>query len=120
MLGTKNNQTRLLGKLLYSDTNIAICPPIYQELLQGVKTIKEQEQLEVLLEGLMFLNTDSYKIAEKAALMYRQARKKGVTILKPYDFLIAAYSIEFETIFVHNDKDFDALGKLFPLNIYKS
>ena len=56
----------------------------------------------------------------KAARLYRTLRRKGITIRKANDCLIAALSIEFDIPIFHNDKDFDNIAKHTSLKIYKT
>ena len=65
-----------------------------------------------------FLLLDSYYVAEEGAQIYRALRKKGVTVQKPNDCLIAFYAIHFKLELVHNDKDFDKIAKHTSLKVY--
>ncbi len=66
-----------------------------------------------------FLNLDGYFVAEEAAKIYRTLRKKGITIRKPNDCIIAFYAIHFNLKLVHNDSDFDKIAKHTKLKIHK-
>ena len=45
---------------------------------------------------------------------HRAARRKGLTIRKPNDCLIAALALEHAALLVHNDRDFLALAQVEP------
>jgi len=117
--GTKTYQTESLDKILERVLKGYTCPPVFQEVLQG---IKEDENYLAVKESLMrfsFLQLDPYFVAEEAANMYRTLRKKGVTIRKPNDCIIASYAIHFNLKLVHSDADFDKIAKHTKLKIYK-
>jgi len=47
------------------------------------------------------------KLAVAAAENYRTLRKRGITIRKPVDVLIATFCIENQIKLLHNDRDFE-------------
>jgi predicted nucleic acid-binding protein len=53
--------------------------------------------------------------ANGAADLYRELRKKGDTIKKNNDCLIAIYAIYFNIPIIHNDSDFNLISKHTPL-----
>lgn len=99
---------------------VHICPPIFQEILQGIKNDERFDEVKDLIFGLNLLSIDPYFAADGAISLYRQLRKDGVTIQKPNDCLIAFYSIHFKLELVHNDKDFDKIAKHTSLKIYST
>ncbi|MFC1462937.1 PIN domain-containing protein [Verrucomicrobiota bacterium] len=48
---------------------------------------------------------------------YRALRKKGVTVRKPVDCMIASVAIEHGLSLLHNDRDFDHIAKYSKLKI---
>ena len=64
---------------------------------------------------------DSLETFEAASQLYRTARRKGLTVRKPVDCLIAAIALENRALLVHNDRDFLALASAVPhLVVYPS
>jgi len=56
----------------------------------------------------------------RAAHIFRSLRRKGVTIRKTVDCMIASVAIEHDLFLLHNDRDFDLIAadsKLRVLNI---
>ena len=96
-----------------------ILPVIMQEVLQGIEDTKLYTIIKENLFGLEFIDLDSYDLAVKSAELFRVLRKKGITIRKPNDCLIAATCIENNFSILHNDKDFDNIAKYTSLKIYK-
>ncbi|MCL6257799.1 PIN domain-containing protein [Aquiflexum sp. TKW24L] len=113
----EDNEPELFQSLLVED-KICICPPIFQELLQGCRNKKEFDLLEDRLSGLFQLVSDSYLAAAGAAKLYVELRQKGATIRKSNDCLIAWYAIEHNLSIWHLDRDFDAIAKHSNLKIF--
>lgn len=96
-----------------------ILPVIMQEVLQGIEDSKLYFVVKENLYGLEFIDYNGYDFAVRAAELYRFLRKKGVTIRKANDCLIASVCIENNFAILHNDKDFDNIAKHTSLKIYK-
>src|SRR5260221_699471 len=108
-------KSRLLSSAAKSP--FVILPIIIQEVLQGIEENKHYEIVKENLFGFEFVEFNSYEFAFKAAGLYRFLRKKGVTIRKANDCLIAAVCIENDFEIIHNDKDFDNIAKYTSLQI---
>ena len=89
-------------------SDIAVSDPISMELLAGARNDIHLEQLRRLLSRCTHVCAISSDF-ENASLLYRQCRKKGETVRKLTDCLIAAIAIRAETPLLHLDSDFDAL-----------
>jgi predicted nucleic acid-binding protein len=98
---------------------VIIFPVIMQEVLQGIENDRFFNLVKENLEGFDYFNYDAYGFAIKAAQLYRSLRKKGVTIKKTNDCLIASLCIEYNIPLFHKDKDFDNIAKYSTLKIYK-
>jgi predicted nucleic acid-binding protein len=115
-------QIEIVKSSLYTSTKkspFGIMPIIYQEILQGIDNDKQYSLVKEVLLGLEMIDIDQFLYAEKAADLYRYLRRKGVTIRKANDCLIAAVCIDFKYSIIHNDKDFDNIAKYTSLKIYK-
>lgn len=118
--GKKTTTADLLEKEIYSGRKVFICPPVYQEVLQGIRSDLEYEELKQLMLSLDFLDIDSYYVAEAAANLYRSLRKKGITVRKSNDCLIACYAIHFDIKIVHSDRDFAKIAEGSLLKVYST
>ena len=98
---------------------IYVLPVIMQEVLQGIQDDKLYQIVEENLFGFKLIDYNAYEFALKSAELFRMLRKKGLTIRKANDCLIAAICVENNFTIIHNDKDFDHIAKYTKLKIYK-
>ena len=118
--GSGVNSALLLRARLHNDEDVSLCLPIIQEVLQGIRQDALFHELKNLMLGLEMLPELHYKAAIGAADLYRTLRKKGITIRKPIDCLIAWYAIQFDLTLVHDDKDFDLIALHSPLKVFSN
>lgn len=114
----RNEQTDLLDLHLQTG-DIYMLGVIVQEILQGIRYDNQYEKISPILASLPFLDESTLYFYVAAAQLYRQMRKKGVTIRKPNNCLIAAYAIHFDTELCHSDSDFDLIATHTGLKIWK-
>ncbi len=76
------------------------------EVLQGFRADKDFRQARKLLLSLTVVNMLDTTIALKSAANFRTLRKKGITVRKTIDAIIATYCIENKLPLLHSDKDF--------------
>lgn len=95
--------------------SIATCPVVVQEVLQGIIHDKDYNLVGNKLSNMVMLPSNGYHYAFEAANLYRQLRKKGVTIRKPNDCLIAIYCINNNISILHDDKDFSNIAAFSKL-----
>jgi len=116
--GVATDATRFLDGRDDAD-ELATTGVIVQEVLQGATTDALFERLRDRFWGMLILEPRELSTYEVAAQLYRSARRKGLTIRKPNDCLIAALALEHGALLVHNDRDFLALAHVAPsLPIY--
>ena len=105
-----------LKKLLEKEEDLCICGIIVTEILQGIVSDKEHGSVRLSLSNLIFLpmTPEQYYLA---ADIYRSARAKGKTIRSTTDCLIAACAIAHGSPLLHNDRDYEVISKVSPLEI---
>ena len=113
--GKKNRQTELLEYLITHTGQVVICPTIIQEILQGIRNDADYRAVKEELGGFPVLDSDPVDAAYGAADIYRNARKKGITIRKSNDCLIAYYAIAHKAFLLHRDDDFNEIAKYTSL-----
>jgi len=96
--------------------NVAICEPVRMEILAGARDDKHLNDLRRLLAGATLLVTESIDY-EEAASLYRVCRRGGETVMKLIDCLIATIAIRSDVPILHNDSDFEILGRHTALSI---
>jgi predicted nucleic acid-binding protein len=114
----KTPEKETLIQLIQNDVPIYLCPMIYQEILQGIREDKEFERIKFILQQYKILNLDIMHVTNYAVDLYRHLRKKGKTIRKSMDCLIASYAIISGMYLLHNDTDFTQIAGGSKLKIY--
>jgi predicted nucleic acid-binding protein len=105
----KNNMTTQVAKLedsIKNSEDICICGVILTEILQGIQAKNQYLKTKSYLENLVFLPMN-YSTFVTSADIFRYLRRRGITIRKPIDCMIAAVSVENKVPLLHNDRDFD-------------
>ena len=97
-------------------TRLMTCPPVVQEVLQGLKPGAASEEFrESFLAIPMLSSPVSLDLYLAAADIFRQARKRGITIRSGVDCLIAAIAIHNGVPVWHRDRDFAAIARYTAL-----
>ncbi len=109
-----NAQVVTLENLIQERQDLCICGLILTEVFQGIRQNRELVEIRRIFEPLIYLPMDRSTF-EKAANIYRDLRKKGITIRNSIDCLIAAVAIEQEVVLLHSDRDFHFIEKYFQL-----
>lgn len=119
--GKQNTATDRLQTALHSGIPYGINSFIYQELLQGVRTIKEFNLLKQYLDTQIFYHLrDEKESYALAAHIYFDCRRKGITISSTVDCLIAQTAIDNNLLLLHNDADFDKIAEVADLRCYSA
>jgi len=110
---------RHLTTLLEEDAPLALVDIVYGEILQGIRDDETYERTRSSLLAHPILRPRGLETFEIAANLYRKARRRGLTIRRSVDCLIAAMCLEGGAEIYHNDRDFDALARVSELKIYR-
>ena len=111
-------QVHQLDDLLLNDKRVCICPPILQEVLQGLDPGNYYERVLNDLMMQEILICEPVMAAVKAADLYNQLRKKGITIRKSNDCLIAYHAVYFDARVLHKDRDFSVMSKFALIKVF--
>ena len=117
--GANTREQHVLHRLIEEEEDISITEIILTEILQGIKEDENFKRVkDYLLEFPIHIpnGTETYL---KAAELYRDCRKKGKTVRKTVDCIIAAICIENGLTLLHKDSDFDLIGTCTGLKCYK-
>ena len=110
----------LLIKLIQNDYPIYVCPVIYQEILQGIREEKDFNEIKNILLQYRMIHIDIMHVTNYAVDLYRHLRKKGITIRKSVDCLIASYAILADMQLLHSDSDFTQIARESKLKMYNA
>jgi len=118
--GRDTMHRRMLHDLIENDEDLCITGIILTEILQGIKNDKTCDELKEYLLEFPIYNPTGIDTYIDAAHLYRKCAKKGKTVRKTIDCIIAAIAIENDLIVFHNDADFDHIAasaglKTFPI-----
>jgi predicted nucleic acid-binding protein len=116
--GRQCAETDCLDGLLGKEP-IAIGDLVLIEVLQGFKNDSDYETARDLLTSLTVFTLGGQKMAIKSADNFRLLRKKGVTVRKTIDVLIATFCIEMNLPLLHSDKDFEPFHEHLELGAWQ-
>lgn len=117
--GKTTPQVDILELLISEGQDICVCGLVLTEVLQGVREETQYKKIKTYFENLLFLPMTQAMHLQSAAI-YRSLRKKGITIRKPIDCMIASAAIAHNVQLLHNDKDFLPIEKHCGLKTVKT
>ena len=113
--GRETIQTAKLEECFQNGDEICYCGFVLAEVLQGIRDEKELVTVKHQFENLIYLEDDRSTF-ELGATIYRELRRKGITIRNSVDCLIAAVVMQHGVAFLENDRDYRFIDEHFPLN----
>lgn len=116
--GKRTSQTNWLNSALGYKL-IIMGDLILAEVLQGFQNEEDFKTAKNLLLEFPFMEMVGQELAIKSAMNYRFLRKKGVTVRKSIDVMIGTFCINHQISLLHDDRDFDPLGKYLKLKTVK-
>ncbi len=114
--GTATAQTARLDGLLGNEP-LAIGDLTLTEVLKGFQDDRDFNHARRMLTALTVVELGGQHIAIQAAKNFRNLRRKGVTVRKTIDAVIATRCIESGYELLHNDRDFDPFAKHLGLRV---
>jgi len=101
-----------IGREKVALTNLILC-----EILQGARTDLKFEAFAHDLRQFQIFDTGGIDLAVASARNFRTLRKKGFTIRRTIDCIIATFCIEGEHLLLHKDRDFDVFEQHLGLSV---
>jgi predicted nucleic acid-binding protein len=113
------NRTLATGRLdaLLGDELLLTGDIILAEVLQGFRTESDYRRARQLLDKLEFQPMLGREVALETARNYRRLRKRGVTVRKTIDVMIATFCLENDHRLLHSDRDFEPMKKHLGLRV---
>jgi predicted nucleic acid-binding protein len=112
--GTASSEADFLDTVLGTEP-IAIGDLILAEVLQGFRSNSDYETAKALLLNLTCFDLLGADMAIKAADNYRTLRRRGITVRKTVDCIIATFCIERNFPLLYTDRDFDPFARSLGL-----
>jgi predicted nucleic acid-binding protein len=113
--GRETIQTARLEECFQDGEEICYCGFVLAEVLQGIRDEKQLVSVKRQFANLVYLEDDRSTF-ELGATIYRELRRKGITIRNSVDCLISALVIQQGVNFLENDRDYKFIDQHFPLN----
>ena len=113
--GADTPQTEKLENILGTKP-VAIGDLILTEVLQGFRHDKDYKAARKLFEDVAIFEMLGIQMAIKSADNFRALRKKGITVRKTADVIIATFCIEQKLPLLFSDKDFSPFAKHLGLD----
>ena len=110
-------QVAKLEQFILDNEDLALCGIILTEILQGISDDTTYRRVRRDLSPLITLPMPP-TVFVRAADIYRKLRKKGITVRKPMDCMIASVALENGIHLLHNDKDFRPIETYCGLKVY--
>ena len=103
--GQTNAKTLLFDEVLTRDIPFGLSPYTF-------RNEKEYKQLhDYLSTQIIYFLPEEKATYEKAARLYFDLRRKGITPRSTIDILIALTAVENKLMLLHNDRDFDLMAE---------
>lgn len=90
---------------------------IYCEVMQGIRSASEREDVSSLLLSLPRFEMLGFRMAEKSAANYRLLRSRGVTVNKTVDVIIGTFCAEMNIPLIHHDSDYSLMARHIGLSV---
>jgi len=103
--GNITQETNKLDSILGSSP-VCIGDIVLTEVLQGFRNDKDFNTAKEFLSSLIIVNVLDTSTALKSANNFRTLRKKGITIRKTIDVIIATFCIDNNIPLLYSDRDF--------------
>lgn len=96
--------------------DVVTCLPVVQEVLQGFRDEQAFRRARTAMLAMPTVESPlGLDVYERAVELYREGRRRGVTIRSSVDCLIAACALRHDLEVLHADRDFAALSEIAPL-----
>ena len=118
--GADSRERHALHKFIEEDSDISITEIIMTEILQGIKDDNDYKNVKDYLLEFPIYKPKGVETYLKATGIYRDCRKKGKTIRKTVDCIIAAICMENDLTLFHKDSDFDVIAECIGLKVFKA
>jgi predicted nucleic acid-binding protein len=117
--GKNTPHRHALRRFIEDEEDVAITEIILAEILQGIRDDGDFETVKGYLLAFPIFSPKSIETYLEAARIFRECRKKGKTVRKTVDCIIAAICLENNCTLFHKDSDFDLIEACTSLRCLK-
>lgn len=105
-----------LERLISDNAEVALADIVLTEVLQGIRDDREHRAMQASLSAFPCLSLSGRQSYLAAVDLYRACRKRGFTVRRTVNLLIAQTALEHDAELLHNDRDFDVLAEVCGLD----
>ena len=114
--GSNTVATRYLTRAIEEEIDTFLAPIIVLEALQGARDDKEWRTLDAYLSTQALVQPeDALNLHRQAARIYFDCRRRGLTVKRTIDCLIAQIALAHNLALLHDDRDYDTIRQVRPL-----
>ncbi|MCA1831160.1 MAG: PIN domain nuclease [Actinomycetota bacterium] len=117
--GTGDQTAMALKGLISRGKDVRVPDIVFMELLAGASSEIQARDLQGRLMSFPVVQLRGLADFESAASLYRACRRAGETIRKMTDCLVSIAAMRIGGHLLHKDRDFDAIARHSPLQIYQ-
>lgn len=114
-----SGSSRILQRLIEEEESLSLTGIHLTEVLQGIRDERVHETIKDHLLTFPIFLTNGIETYLHASDIFRSCRRRGKTIRKTVDCIIAAVAIENNLILLHNDQDFDQIAECTRLKVFR-
>ncbi|MBN2030083.1 PIN domain nuclease [bacterium] len=111
-------QTDYLDSILDKES-VAIGDLVLTEVLQGFRSDKDFKQALELFSPFPFFDMLGRDLAVQSAKNFRFLKKRGLTVRKTMDVMIATFCLACQLPLLHDDQDFNPMESHLNLQVIK-
>ncbi len=117
--GVKSTHRKVLHELIENEEDICVAEIILTEILQGIRDDADFNKIKDYLLELPLYSPKGVDTYLRAAEIYRTCRRKGKTVRKTVDCIIASIAIENGLVLLHKDSDFGHIAACTALKLFR-
>ena len=114
--GSPSDEAERLDRLL-GRTELLTGDLILAEVLRGFERPADFRRAKTLMGALAYEDMVGKEVALRSVDYYRSLRRRGITVRKGVDVLIASFCILRGHTLLHRDRDFEPFQRFFGLTV---
>jgi predicted nucleic acid-binding protein len=116
--GVVSPHVERLDRAFADEEDLAVVPIILTEVLQGFQVDRDFERARDLLTALPVISADVDRYV-RAASLFRDLRRRGVTVRGAVDCVIAQTCLDLDAELLSPDRDFEHIARNTALRLWR-